>query len=215
MAEELKADGARIDDGHRCARRGLGAPAPRRRAVSAGGDAAGRRARVLGQAHRGRDARRRCHRRLRAAGSVGGRSRRRATSTGSAPTRPFTRCSGSRTAPSAWRCRGSRASACVEIVQTQPFLRARVEEVPDIMPAPGDLETEALTRNATDALPADRGALSAPAGRARGGGRAADAPRARRRRHRGLAARRCPPRRSRSCSPRPTSRRGWRVSSPR
>ena len=37
----------------------------------------------------------------------------------------------------------------LEIVQTQPFLRARVEEVPDIMPAPGDLEAEALTRNAT------------------------------------------------------------------
>ena len=33
----------------------------------------------------------------------------------------------------------------LEVVQTQPFLRARVEEVPDIMPAPGDLETEALT----------------------------------------------------------------------
>ncbi len=37
----------------------------------------------------------------------------------------------------------------LEVVQTQPFLRARVEEVPDLMPAPGDLEAEALTRNAT------------------------------------------------------------------
>ena len=37
----------------------------------------------------------------------------------------------------------------VEIVQIQPFLRARVEEVPDMMPAAGDLEAEALTRNAT------------------------------------------------------------------
>ena len=37
----------------------------------------------------------------------------------------------------------------LEIVQTRPFLRARVEEVPDIMPAAGDLEAEALTRNAT------------------------------------------------------------------
>jgi len=37
----------------------------------------------------------------------------------------------------------------LEVVQTQPFLRARVEEVPDIMPAPGDLEAEALARNAT------------------------------------------------------------------
>jgi ATP-dependent Lon protease len=37
----------------------------------------------------------------------------------------------------------------LEVVQTQPFLRARVEEVPEILPAPGDLETEALTRNAT------------------------------------------------------------------
>ncbi len=37
----------------------------------------------------------------------------------------------------------------LEVVQTQPFLRARVEEVPDIMPAAGDLEAEALTRNAT------------------------------------------------------------------
>jgi len=37
----------------------------------------------------------------------------------------------------------------LEIVQTQPFLRARVEEVPDIMPTPGDLEAEALARNAT------------------------------------------------------------------
>ena len=36
----------------------------------------------------------------------------------------------------------------IEVIQTRPFLRARVEEVPDIMPAPGDLETEALTRNA-------------------------------------------------------------------
>jgi ATP-dependent Lon protease len=37
----------------------------------------------------------------------------------------------------------------IEIVQTRPFLRARVEEVPDIMPAVGDLEAEALSRNAT------------------------------------------------------------------
>ena len=37
----------------------------------------------------------------------------------------------------------------LEVVQAQPFLRARVEEVPDIMPAPGDLEAEALARNAT------------------------------------------------------------------
>src|SRR3970040_147275 len=37
----------------------------------------------------------------------------------------------------------------LEVVQTQPFLRARVEEGPDILPAPGDLENEALTRNAT------------------------------------------------------------------
>src|SRR5216683_6314669 len=37
----------------------------------------------------------------------------------------------------------------LEVMQTQPFLRARVEEVPDLMPAPGDLEAEALTRNAT------------------------------------------------------------------
>src|SRR6266481_6454283 len=29
-----------------------------------------------------------------------------------------------------------------------PFLRARVEEVPELMPAPGDLEAEALARNA-------------------------------------------------------------------
>jgi ATP-dependent Lon protease len=37
----------------------------------------------------------------------------------------------------------------IEIIQTRPFLRARVEEVPDIMPAAGDLEAEALSRNAT------------------------------------------------------------------
>ena len=37
----------------------------------------------------------------------------------------------------------------LEVVQTQPFLRARVEEVPDIMPVPGDLEAEALARNAS------------------------------------------------------------------
>jgi ATP-dependent Lon protease len=37
----------------------------------------------------------------------------------------------------------------LEVVQTEPFLRARVEEVPDVMPAPGDLEAEALARNAT------------------------------------------------------------------
>jgi ATP-dependent Lon protease len=36
----------------------------------------------------------------------------------------------------------------LEVVQTQPFLRARVEEVPEIMPAAGDLEAEALVRNA-------------------------------------------------------------------
>ncbi len=36
----------------------------------------------------------------------------------------------------------------LEVVQTHPFLRARVEEVPEIMPAPGDLEAEALARNA-------------------------------------------------------------------
>ena len=37
----------------------------------------------------------------------------------------------------------------IEIVQTRPFLRARVEEVPEVMPAPGDVEALALTRNAT------------------------------------------------------------------
>jgi len=36
----------------------------------------------------------------------------------------------------------------LEVVQTHPFLRARVEEVPEIMPAPGDLEAEALARTA-------------------------------------------------------------------
>ncbi len=36
----------------------------------------------------------------------------------------------------------------LEVMQTHPFLRARVEEVPEIMPAPGDLEAEALARNA-------------------------------------------------------------------
>jgi len=36
----------------------------------------------------------------------------------------------------------------LEVVQTHPFLRARVEEVPEIMPATGDLEAEALARNA-------------------------------------------------------------------
>ncbi len=37
----------------------------------------------------------------------------------------------------------------IEIVQTRPFLRARVEEVPEILPVTGDLEAEALSRNAT------------------------------------------------------------------
>jgi ATP-dependent Lon protease len=37
----------------------------------------------------------------------------------------------------------------IEIVQTRPFLRARVAEVPEIMPAIGDVEALALTRNAT------------------------------------------------------------------
>ena len=37
----------------------------------------------------------------------------------------------------------------IEIVQTRPFLRARVEEVPEVMPVPGDVEALALTRNAT------------------------------------------------------------------
>ena len=37
----------------------------------------------------------------------------------------------------------------VEVIQTQPFLKARVEVVPEIMPPAGDLETEALARNAT------------------------------------------------------------------
>ena len=44
---------------------------------------------------------------------------------------------------------GAARIRLLEIVQTRPFLRARVEEVPDIMPAAGDLEAEALTRNAT------------------------------------------------------------------
>jgi ATP-dependent Lon protease len=43
---------------------------------------------------------------------------------------------------------GTTRIRLLEIVQSRPFLRARVEEVPDIMPAPGDLEAEALTRNA-------------------------------------------------------------------
>src|SRR6266436_615432 len=37
----------------------------------------------------------------------------------------------------------------IEIIQTRPFLRARVEEVPEILPVAGDLEAEALSRNAT------------------------------------------------------------------
>ena len=37
----------------------------------------------------------------------------------------------------------------IEIVQTRPFLRARVEEVAEVMPAPSDVEALALTRNAT------------------------------------------------------------------
>jgi len=38
----------------------------------------------------------------------------------------------------------------VEVVQTHPFIKARVEEVPEIMPPAGDLESEALVRNATN-----------------------------------------------------------------
>src|SRR5712692_6418556 len=49
---------------------------------------------------------------------------------------------------SAWRCRASRASACSRWCRPSRSC-ARVEEVPDLMPAPGDLEAEALTRNAT------------------------------------------------------------------
>src|SRR5712692_1538496 len=37
----------------------------------------------------------------------------------------------------------------VEVIQTHPFIKARVEEVPETMPPAGDLETEALVRNAT------------------------------------------------------------------
>ena len=37
----------------------------------------------------------------------------------------------------------------VEIIQTRPFLRARVEEVPEVLPVTGDLEAEALSRTAT------------------------------------------------------------------
>jgi ATP-dependent Lon protease len=47
----------------------------------------------------------------------------------------------------------------IEIVQTRPFLRARVEEVPDIMPAAGDLEAEALSPQCHHAVSPDRGAL--------------------------------------------------------
>jgi ATP-dependent Lon protease len=43
---------------------------------------------------------------------------------------------------------GTARIRLIEVIQTRPFLRARVEEVPDVMPAPGDLEAEALTRNA-------------------------------------------------------------------
>ena len=43
---------------------------------------------------------------------------------------------------------GTTRIRLLEVVQTRPFLRARVEEVREIMPAPGDLEAEALTRNA-------------------------------------------------------------------
>jgi ATP-dependent Lon protease len=37
----------------------------------------------------------------------------------------------------------------IEVVQTHPFIKARVEEVPETMPPVGDLESEALVRNAT------------------------------------------------------------------
>ena len=37
----------------------------------------------------------------------------------------------------------------VEVTQRRPFLQARVEEMKDVPPAPGDLEAEALERNAT------------------------------------------------------------------
>src|SRR6266850_5902055 len=38
----------------------------------------------------------------------------------------------------------------IEVIQTHPFIKARVEEVPEIMAPAGDLETEALVRNATN-----------------------------------------------------------------
>jgi len=37
----------------------------------------------------------------------------------------------------------------VEVTQRRPFMQARVEEVKDVLPATGDLEAEALERNAT------------------------------------------------------------------
>jgi ATP-dependent Lon protease len=36
-----------------------------------------------------------------------------------------------------------------EVAQVRPYLRARVEEAPEVMPPAGDLETEALVRNAS------------------------------------------------------------------
>jgi ATP-dependent Lon protease len=43
---------------------------------------------------------------------------------------------------------GLRRVRLLEVVQTRPFIQARVEPMADVAPAPGDLEVEALMRNA-------------------------------------------------------------------
>ncbi len=45
---------------------------------------------------------------------------------------------------------GMRRFRIMELTQLRPYLVARVEEAPDIMPAAGDLEAEALARSAAN-----------------------------------------------------------------
>ena len=89
-------------------------------------------------------------RRLHPARRLRRRSRRRRICTGSAPWPPFTRSLKQPDGTVRLVVQGLRRFRIVEMTQVRPYLVARIAEEPEITPPAGDLETEALVRNAAN-----------------------------------------------------------------
>ena len=110
-----------------------------------------------------------------------------------------TRCSSSPTARCAWSCRACSASACTQVHQYRPFLKASIELLTEHVPAEQEIEVQGPGPERAGPVPARGRAVPHPLRRAAGAGRQHPGPGAPGRLHRRQPALAHHRRRSRRC----------------